>query len=480
MDDSLAIRSGEDAGSSAASPEAAQAHLQHAIRFLRQSQLEQAIFHARSSVRFAHSSWSSLEDLGLVLFRLGELFPLSFGVLLQAGRNGQLKERGLRTLSALFQSRGQHDQSRLCIEAMAMLATITGPKSLKPEYPNVLRLRSVEQSVFGIKQDVETGLCSLVFKGGHFSFNHLLNAKEVNLFTATVLGDNLLNANDLPRFDLIVNCLSCPDHDAKGLELIQRFLGQCHHIPVINAPHRISRTSRAENARRLGGLEHVSMPRTELFRCDQELDHVISKLEPAGFPYPLVVRRRGGHGANKMTKVDSSAALRDWLMESKLLRDFHATPYLDYRWGDGLFHKFRVFFIDGQIYPASHVISDHWEIHCDNPGLRDRHRLMASDPSLQEQEKRFLNDHVSYLGENALCALEQIQGLIGLDYFGIDFALDASGDLIVFEANAAMRQNVVDIDDFPYLRESVDRIANAFMEMVRSRCLSSGGNGLVS
>ena len=179
MDDSLAIRSGEDPGSSAAAPEAAQAHLQHAIRFLQKGQLEQAIFHARSSVSFAHSSWSGPGDLGLVLFRLGELFPLSFGVLLQAGRNGQLKERGLRTLSALFQSRGQHDQSRLCIEAMAMLVTITGPKSLKPEYPNVLRLRSVEQSVFGIKQDVETGLCSLVFKGGHFSFNHLLNAKEV-------------------------------------------------------------------------------------------------------------------------------------------------------------------------------------------------------------------------------------------------------------------------------------------------------------
>ena len=88
MDDSLAIRSGEDPGSSASAPEAAQAHLQHAIRFLQKGQLEQAIFHARSSVRFAHSSWSGLDDLGLVLFRLGELFPLSFGVLLQASRNG--------------------------------------------------------------------------------------------------------------------------------------------------------------------------------------------------------------------------------------------------------------------------------------------------------------------------------------------------------------------------------------------------------
>ena len=67
---------------------------------------------------------------------------------------------------------------------------------------------------------------------------------------------------------------------------------------------------------------------------------------------------------------------------------------------------------------------------------------MSSDPSLQEQEKRFLNDPESCIGPNALCALEQIQKLIGLDYFGIDFALDVSGDLIVFEANAAMRQHV--------------------------------------
>ena len=74
------------------------------------------------------------------------------------------------------------------------------------------------------------------------------------------------------------------------------------------------------------------------------------------------------------------------------------------------------------MYPSSHIISDHWEIHCDNPGLRDRHRLMASDPSLQEQEKRFLNDHVSCLGKMLAMALDQIQSLIGLDYFGIDFA----------------------------------------------------------
>ena len=151
------------------------------------------------------------------------------------------------------------------------------------------------------------------------------------------------------------------------------------------------------------GLEHVSMPRTELFQCDQEFDRVISQFEQAGFSYPLVVRRPGSHGANKMTKVDSSAALHDWLMEQQLLPGFSCHFLFDYRWIDGLFHAFRVFFIDGEIYPVSHIISDHWEIHCDNPGLRDRHRLMSSDPSLQEQEKRFLNDPESCILEKMLC-----------------------------------------------------------------------------
>ena len=164
-----------------------------------------------------------------------------------------------------------------------------------------------------------------------------------------------LNFDDLPRFDLIVNCLSCPDHDAKGLELIQRFLEQCPHIPVINAPRHISRTSRAENARRLGRF-HVSMPRTELFQCDQGFDRVISQFEQAGFSYPVLVRRPGSHGANKMTKVDSSAALHDWLMAVKAAPGiFMSTPYVDYRWIDGLFHAFRAFLlmVRSILYPIS-------------------------------------------------------------------------------------------------------------------------------
>ena len=444
-------------------------HLQRSIYCLRKGELAKARLFARTSADFASSDWSRLDDLGFILFRLGEL-RLSFAVLQQAGRNNQLKKHGLRVLSALYHFQGQNDQSRLCINAMAMLGTITGPKKIKPECPNVLHLCSVEQSVFVIKKDPETGLCSDILKGGHFSLKYLLNSQQVNLFTGIVLGDNLLQTDDLPRFDLIINGLSCPDFDEKGLGSIYRLLRRFPHIPVINPPESVLRTSRAENVRRLSGLDHVIIPPIELVECGQGLDRVISQVESAGFCYPLVLRRRGGHGANQIHKIDSRFELEEWFTHQDQHQVFYVSPYFHYCWGDGLFRKFRVFFIDGLIYPASCVVSDCWQIHCDNPRHRDRYRLMSSRITLQDEEKVFLNDPASSIGSNALNALWEIQRLIGLDYFGIDFALSESGKIIIFEVNAAMRQNIADIKDFPYLRPSVDRMTNAFMTMVQSRC----------
>jgi hypothetical protein len=42
------------------------------------------------------------------------------------------------------------------------------------------------------------------------------------------------------------------------------------------------------------------------------------------------------------------------------------------------------------------------------------------------------------LGERAMAARDEIRSKIGLDYFGVDFALAADGSVLLFEANAAM------------------------------------------
>jgi len=56
----------------------------------------------------------------------------------------------------------------------------------------------------------------------------------------------------------------------------------------------------------------------------------------------------------------------------------------------------------------------------------------------------------------------------GLDYFGIDCALDPDGNLVVFEVNASMLVHD-DNAEFPYKDPFVRAIKVAFDAMLRSR-----------
>jgi hypothetical protein len=68
-------------------------------------------------------------------------------------------------------------------------------------------------------------------------------------------------------------------------------------------------------------------------------------------------------------------------------------------------------------------------------------------------------------------ALRTIRERIGLDYFGIDCALDGSHDIIVFEVNASMLVHDNN-EEFPYKAPAVGAIKLAFNAMLRRRVMS--------
>jgi glutathione synthase/RimK-type ligase-like ATP-grasp enzyme len=74
------------------------------------------------------------------------------------------------------------------------------------------------------------------------------------------------------------------------------------------------------------------------------------------------------------------------------------------------------------------------------------------------------------LGPRAMQALARIQATLGLDYGGIDFGLSATGDVLVFEANATMVVNPPEPDErWAYRRQAVERIFAAVRRMLTSR-----------
>jgi hypothetical protein len=79
-----------------------------------------------------------------------------------------------------------------------------------------------------------------------------------------------------------------------------------------------------------------------------------------------------------------------------------------------------------------------------------------------------------YMGEDRLSALVALHERINLDLFGVDFALLSSGEILVFEANVAMRHNYDYVELAPQIKPALDRVGAAFNEMVTSRINSTG------
>ena len=80
------------------------------------------------------------------------------------------------------------------------------------------------------------------------------------------------------------------------------------------------------------------------------------------------------------------------------------------------------------------------------------------------------------LGERAMAARDEIRSKIGLDYFGVDFALAADGSVLLFEANAAMVVIAPPPEPiWDYRRGPFAAIVEAAKRMALSRVLAGGG-----
>ncbi len=129
--------------------------------------------------------------------------------------------------------------------------------------------------------------------------------------------------------------------------------------------------------------------------------------------------------------------------------------------------KYRVMMIDGALYPLHVAISSHWKIHYFTAD-------MADNPEHRAEDAEFLENMAGVLGPRAMAALAEIQSRLGLDYAGIDFGLSATGEILLFEANATMVVNPPEPEEkWAYRRPAVERIDKAVRNMLMEASLRS-------
>lgn len=253
---------------------------------------------------------------------------------------------------------------------------------------------------------------------------------EKIFLTYVVVAEYLTAETPLPPHCLIVNAVGDADRCQPGLKHLSIRLAS-EPAPLLNRPEAVMPTGRLDNLRHLSLLADVVTPRAALLTREVLAgEEAASALAAAGLFFPLLLRAPGFHTGRHFLRVERPEDLRDAVAElpgDELL----ALEFLAAATMDGWTRKYRVMTIGGRLYPLHLAVSRDWKVHYFSSGMADHAELRA-------EEAAFLGDMPKALGDKALAALERIAETLGLDYGGIDFALDAAGRVLLFEANATM------------------------------------------
>jgi tetratricopeptide (TPR) repeat protein len=301
--------------------------------------------------------------------------------------------------------------------------------------------------------------------GGNMPTEFLFGNADYETNTLALLTSSKVDADLLKQgIDAVVNLISDADQALDVLPIaadLTRKLGK----PTINDPAKILRTTRDAIAELLRGIPGCRVP--GIIRLKAEPDRSAAAHEATLIlPLPILARSAGTHGGDHFEKFDDAAALASFVA-ARPGDDCYLIEYVDYRSADGHYRKYRFIFVDAGILPYHLAIGSDWKLHHDSTDMREH-------PWMQQEELAFLSGPEAFFSDRNYQALRTIRDRIELDFFGIDCALDGSGDLVVFEANASMLvhdQNA----DFPYKGPFVRNIKLAFDAMLQRRATEPRG-----
>ncbi len=258
---------------------------------------------------------------------------------------------------------------------------------------------------------------------------YLVNRARYDTYFVGLMADTTPDAALLrAHCDVVVN-LICDADQCKAVRPLAADLAVRLERPVINHPEKILSTGREMIAARLNGIAFCRVPKTVRL-AGTALTASTPPAALAEFTLPFLMRRSGAHGGDDFEKIADEDAIAP-LASRHPDAAYYITEYVDYRSPDGFYRKYRLIFVDGQFFPYHLAIADHWKVHHFRTD-------MANQAWMRAEEEAFLRNPHAVFNAGHMEALRTIQTIVGLDYFGIDCALDQNGNMLVFEVNATM------------------------------------------
>jgi Flp pilus assembly protein TadD len=375
--------------------------------------------------------------LGKTCFELNEIEPAIASFQDAVALNPRDAE-SINWIGALRQTTGDNEAAQSAYaEAARIQPLIRRPAAKQPAEFRVLAL----YAPFGGNTPTE-----YLFQDAFFDTDTLA------LFASRDYDTAILRQN----IQLVINLVSDADQTEALLPLAAELADRLK-LPTLNHPRRVQQTTRDAVAQLLQGIPGCRVPQAVRLKAGADRSEAALK---AMLPFNSAVLARpvGTHGGDDFEMVDDVAALSAFLSQ-RPDHDHYLIEYIDYISADSYFRKYRFIFIDDQILPYHLCIGRDWKLHHINTD-------MAHQPWMQQEEAAFLGDSTAVFGPAQHQALQEIRRRVGLDYFGIDCGLDASGNVVVFEVNASMLVHARN-EGFLYKTPAVERIKRAYDAMLR-------------
>jgi hypothetical protein len=231
---------------------------------------------------------------------------------------------------------------------------------------------------------------------------------------------------DLTGYRVLVNLITEAEGNAKVLDNLKKLL---RGVPgrVINPPEAVLRSTRDQVARLLSGITGLIVPKA--VRLDGRRPAIAAKtLDKAGIAPPVILRKTGTHGGKIVGRFDTM----DEAVAALTPGEHIATQFVDFAGADGRYRKYRAFLIGERMVLRHMLVSDHWNVHA-----KDRSRFMAEHPDAVAAERALLESGDPF-APNVREVLEAVRERMPLDFFGIDYGVTQSCEVVLFEANATM------------------------------------------
>lgn len=380
-------------------------------------------------LRHLHGDAALAPALAMLLIeagRIDEAEALLAAVPAEGAKNGAI----LALRAAIAHRRGDAAAARAALIRYAALA----PIRVEPAKPGqTLTIAVLDAIPLGIEGEAVP--IDLHFHGNlpsQLADRHSDRYRFLSIF-AEVPG---VSERRLPvRPDLVYSNFANPELlSMDGAAAAVAAVADSYGLPILNHPRRVVRGTRQRNAERLAAIPGVIAPPVRRYFARSPDRAAIAADIGATLGYPVILRTVFQHmGVGTTLAADADAAVA--AMADFEGSEFYAVRYVDSR-HDGLFRQLRLGVAGSARVLLRCEYCDHWNVRA------RRHQRMRGfyerRPDLLARANGEIREPERVLGPRQLEALDAVVRTVDLDLFGIDFDVTEAGDVLVFEANAAM------------------------------------------